>query len=135
VSRFEQLSRSSHWRWGSRYQADLTIVFLINNFERAGVVSLRGGPPGTKLASPSRMTQRNVEALIGRLATDPDLRRRFDDDPVRVLHELRDQGFELSAVELEALAATDAGAVRSFGNALDRRLRRAAIGTESVTHR
>jgi hypothetical protein len=80
------------------------------------------------------MTQRSVETLIGRLATDPELRRRFVHDPVRVLHELRDQGFELSAVELDALAATDAGAVRSFANALDRRIRRAEISTESNTH-
>jgi hypothetical protein len=80
------------------------------------------------------MTQRNVEILIGRLATDPDLRRRFAGDPVRVLHELRDQGFELGAVELEALAAIDAGAVQSFANALDRRIRRADIGAESNPH-
>lgn len=80
------------------------------------------------------MTQRNVETLIGRLATDPDLRRRFVNDPVRVLHELRDQGFELSAVELEALVAIDAGAVRTFAHALDRRIRRAEIGTASDTH-
>ena len=80
------------------------------------------------------MTHRNVETLIGRLATDPDLRRRFADDPVRVLHEFRDQGFELSATELEALAATDAEAVRSFANALDRRIKRAGHVTESDTH-
>jgi hypothetical protein len=80
------------------------------------------------------MTHRNVETLIGRLVTDADLLRRFVDDPAQVLHELRNQGFELSAVEREALAATDAGAVRSFANALDRRIRRAEIGIESDTH-
>jgi hypothetical protein len=80
---------------------------------------------------PSRMTHRSVEALIGRLATDPDLRRRFVDEPERVLHELTDQGFELTAVEFEALAATDAEAIRSFANTLDRRIRRANSGTDS----
>ena len=74
------------------------------------------------------MTHRNVENLIGRLATDPDLRRRFVDNPTGVLRELRDQGWELSSVELDALASTDPGALRSFADALDRRIRRSVIG-------
>jgi hypothetical protein len=70
------------------------------------------------------MTHRNVENLIGRLATDPELRRRFVDNPVGVLRELRDQGCELTSVELDALASTDPRALRSFAEALDRRIRR-----------
>jgi len=73
------------------------------------------------------MTHRNVETLIGRLATDPALRRRFAHDATAVLHELREQGYELTLVELEALASTDAGAIKSFANALDRRIRRADV--------
>jgi hypothetical protein len=77
----------------------------------------------------SGMTHRNVETLIGRLATDPGLRRRFAEDPDGTLRGLRDEGYELTRVELEALASTDADALRSFANSLDRRIRRADIGS------
>jgi hypothetical protein len=73
------------------------------------------------------MTHRSVEAVLGRLATDPLLRRRFDENPARVLQELRAQGLELTAVELDALASTDAGAIRAFAEALDRRIRKAEV--------
>jgi hypothetical protein len=72
------------------------------------------------------MTHRNVETLIGRLATDPSLRRRFVEDPAGLLHELRDQGYELTPVELDALASTDADALGSFADTLDGRIRKAA---------
>jgi hypothetical protein len=71
------------------------------------------------------MTHRHVENLIGRLATDPGLRRRFAEDPAGILRELKDQGYELTRVELDALASTDADALRSFAETLDRRIRRA----------
>ena len=73
------------------------------------------------------MTHRNVETLIGRLATDPGLRRRFLEDPAGLLEEFKEQGFELTAVELEALATIDGEAIRSFAGALDRRIRRAEV--------
>ena len=76
------------------------------------------------------VTHRNVEALIGRLATDPAMRLRFVDDPGRVLRELTDQGYELTPVEIEALASTDGDAIRSFADSLDRRIRRAAVNPE-----
>jgi hypothetical protein len=80
------------------------------------------------------MTHRNVETLLGRLATDSVLRRRFSDDPTAVLRELKDHGYELTAVELEALASTNADAIRSFANALDRRIRRAEFTPIHDTH-
>jgi hypothetical protein len=70
------------------------------------------------------MTHRNVETLIGRLATDAALRRRFEEDRAGVLREFREQGHELSLVELEALASTDARALRALGEGLDRRIRK-----------
>jgi hypothetical protein len=73
------------------------------------------------------MTHRNVETLLGRLVTDPTLRRRFVEDPAAVLIELRDQGFELTPIELEALASTDPEAIRTFAEALDRRIRKAGF--------
>jgi hypothetical protein len=69
---------------------------------------------------------RNVESLIGRLATDPQLRRRFAQDPFATLAELGAAGLELTEVEVEALSATDPAAFRRFAGALDRRLRRTA---------
>jgi hypothetical protein len=79
------------------------------------------------------MSHRNVETLIGRLATDPMLRRRFTQDPAAVLGELRDQGVELTPVEIEALASTDPGAIRAFAEALDRRIRKAAFEKEETS--
>lgn len=73
------------------------------------------------------MTHRNVETLLGRLVTDPTLRRRFVKDPAVVLGELRDQGFELTPIELEALASTDPDAIRAFAESLDRRIRKAGF--------
>lgn len=78
-------------------------------------------------AIPGGMTHRNVETLLGRLVTDPTLRRRFLKDPAAVLGELRDQGFELTPIELEALASTDPDAIRTFAESLDRRIRKAGF--------
>lgn len=66
---------------------------------------------------------KNVEILIGRLATDPRLLQRFAAQPEAALCE---QALELSAVELTALAASDPAAFRALAAALDPRLRRAA---------
>jgi hypothetical protein len=79
------------------------------------------------------MSHRNVETLIGRLATDPALRRRFSSDPIGALQDLRGQGYEISLVELEALSATDADAIRRFADALDRRIQRAAGASKPDT--
>jgi hypothetical protein len=68
---------------------------------------------------------KNVETLIGRLATDPKLRRRFAAGPTALLVELCGQGLELTSVELAALAATDPAALQTFAGTLDRRLRKA----------
>ena len=62
---------------------------------------------------------KNVEVLIGRLATDPELRHRFAREP-RVA--LREQGLELTELELVALADTDPEAFRALAAALDGRL-------------
>jgi hypothetical protein len=76
---------------------------------------------------------KNVETLIGRLATDPALRRRFTEDPVTVLLELAEGGLELTSVELQALAAIDPETLRAFASSLDRRLRKAAVATPTPT--
>jgi hypothetical protein len=75
-----------------------------------------------QVAHYSAAMHRNVEVLIGRLATDPDLLRRFAADAAAVLET---QGLELTAVEREALAAIDHEALGIFAGSLDRRLRKA----------
>ena len=77
------------------------------------------------------MTHRNVETLIGRLATDPALRRRFAFDPSAAVRAFREEGHELTLVELEALASTDIDAIRSFAGALDRRIRKVDVEVET----
>jgi len=76
------------------------------------------------------MTHRNVETLIGKLATDGQLRRRFLEDPVGVLAQFRDQGLELTNIEVEALASTSADAIREFAASVDRRIQKAEFPDE-----
>jgi len=49
------------------------------------------------------MSQKCVEIVIGRLATDETLRTRFLADPARTLDSLREAGFDLNPGEIEAL--------------------------------
>jgi hypothetical protein len=72
---------------------------------------------------------RNVELLLGRLATDPELRRRFSADPRALLLELVERGMELTRVEMDALAGLDPESIGALANVLDRRLRRVATTT------
>jgi hypothetical protein len=68
---------------------------------------------------------KNVEVVIGRLATDSKLLRRFSESPGTVLSELIEQGLELTDVEFQALALTSADVLASIAQLLDRRLRKA----------
>lgn len=73
---------------------------------------------------------KHVEQLLGRLATDPKLRRRFAANPGALLQELAESGLDLTDVELEALATTDPEALRAFAAALDARLRKAPLADD-----
>ena len=75
---------------------------------------------------------RDVETLIGRLVTDPQLLHRFAQEPARFLAQASGQGLELTPVEREALAALDLEALRSFAASLDGRLRKAASANSTV---
>ena len=66
------------------------------------------------------MSQRNVEQVIGRLATDEDFRRRFESE----LQELIGSGTELTPVELKALRDLNFSACRRFARCLDPRLQK-----------
>jgi len=52
------------------------------------------------------MSQKSVEIVIGRLATDEALRARFSDDPKSTLTHLQGAGLDLTIGEVEALHRT-----------------------------
>jgi hypothetical protein len=76
------------------------------------------------------MTHRGVEIVLGRLATDEALRRRFRQAPATVLSELTALGIELSPVELGSLESLDAAAMHRFAQTLDPRLQKAVLMAE-----
>ena len=51
------------------------------------------------------MSQKCIEVLIGRLATDEALRELFLADPAGLLHSLHENGFDLNPAEIEAVLA------------------------------
>lgn len=73
------------------------------------------------------MSQIHVERVIGRLATDEELRERFIRDPGAVLAELIAQGFELNPCELRSIARMDPDELARFAEAIGPRLQRAAL--------
>ena len=73
------------------------------------------------------MSQRAVEIVLGRLASDEATRRRFREAPAAALAELIAMGLELSVVERAALESLDAGAIERFARAVDARLQRAEL--------
>jgi hypothetical protein len=53
------------------------------------------------------MAQRTVQLIIGQVLTDEELRSDFLERPFETLTSLRDRGFELTKVEIDALVRTD----------------------------
>ena len=53
------------------------------------------------------MAQKTVQLVIGWLLTDEDLRLRFKERPEETLGELREQGYELTVEEIDALVRSD----------------------------
>jgi hypothetical protein len=73
------------------------------------------------------MSQKTVQLIIGRLLTDEELRARFVEQPLDTLAELRDQGFELTRDEIEALADSDAAVWPSMARRIHPRLQRCSL--------
>ena len=73
------------------------------------------------------MSQKNVELIIGKLATDEEFRRRFRQDPGQMVQELAERGVELTKAEGAALVATDAGVFDRVADAIDPRLQKACL--------
>lgn len=78
------------------------------------------------------MSQKCVEMIFGKLATDEELRRRFEADPAGTLAALAaERGFELTRAECEALAATKADLFTRLCEAIDPRLQKASLRPDS----
>jgi hypothetical protein len=73
------------------------------------------------------LAQRHVEALIGRLITDEQLRGAFLANPEATLGELCERGLELSKTEVAALVSTNRELWRKAAELLDQRLQKASL--------
>jgi len=70
------------------------------------------------------MSQLCVERIIGLLATDEGLRRRFRKNPRAALQEMLARGLELNDCELASLVSLDAREITRFARAIDPRLQK-----------
>jgi hypothetical protein len=70
------------------------------------------------------MSQRSVELVIGRLATDEEFRHRFEASREAALDEVIAAGLPLTPVERRALAELDLTACKRFATRLDPRLQK-----------
>jgi hypothetical protein len=73
------------------------------------------------------VSQKIVQLVIGRLLTDEELRGEFVLRPRETLTELREQGFELTADEIDALVASDPKIWRSMARCIHPRLQRCSL--------
>ena len=73
------------------------------------------------------MSQRSVEQVVGRLATDEDFRRRFQAEREAVLQELIASGLPLTPVEVRALIDLNFSACRRFAKCLDPRIQKISL--------
>ena len=70
------------------------------------------------------MSQPCVERIIGLLATDEGLRRRFRKNPWAAIQEMVARGMELNDCEMASLAALDSTEITRFARAIDPRLQK-----------
>jgi aryl-alcohol dehydrogenase-like predicted oxidoreductase len=79
------------------------------------------------------MTQQSVEILIGKLVTDEELREAFQQNPHAVLGWLRQQGLQLSSLEMEALRSIKPSEIGGLADLIDRRLQKASLRGRHMT--
>jgi hypothetical protein len=73
------------------------------------------------------VTQRSIEAVIGRLVTDEDFRESFLCDPHEALAQLLERGTHLTHAEIAALIATDSDLWRRVAEQVDPRLQKVSL--------
>lgn len=73
------------------------------------------------------MSQKSVETVIGRLATDEAFRARFQADRAAALDALVAEGLDLTEVERRALLDLDCRACERFAEGLDPRIQKVSL--------
>jgi hypothetical protein len=73
------------------------------------------------------MSQRNVEQVIGKLATDEGFRRRFEVNREVALTEVMANGLQLTPVERRALLDLNVSACERFAGCLDPRIQKISL--------
>ena len=78
------------------------------------------------------MSQKCVEMIFGRLATDEELRQEFRRDPQGTLDKLAACGVELTTAERDALLATNGALFERLAETIDPRLQKASLRPDEV---
>lgn len=73
------------------------------------------------------MSQRSVEQVIGKLATDEGFRQRFEKSRSSALTEAIANGLQLTSVEQRALLDLDVDAAARFAGCLDPRIQKISL--------
>lgn len=83
-----------------------------------------------RLPEGEAMSQKSVEIILGKLATDEELRERFRDDAAALLRALVDAGLALTRTEVTALLSCGGPFVDAVGAVMDSRLVKASLRPE-----
>ncbi|HXT71748.1 MAG TPA: Os1348 family NHLP clan protein [Vicinamibacterales bacterium] len=75
------------------------------------------------------VAQKNVQLIIGRVLTDEEFRADFLEQPIATLALLRDQGFELTNIEVDALTCTDGQLWHCGAEWIDPRIQRCRLNS------
>jgi len=78
------------------------------------------------------MSQVNVERVIGLLATDEGLRRRFIKNPHAALQEMAERGLELTGCERWELAHMDRRELTRFASSIGPRLQKVDLHDHGI---
>jgi hypothetical protein len=76
------------------------------------------------------LAQRSVEILIGRLITDEAFRSAYRSDPSWTIRQFIDCGYELTTIEITALASTQFDFWSRAAAQLDLRLQKADLSSQ-----
>ena len=73
------------------------------------------------------MTQKSVEIVIGKLASDEDLRAAFRGNRTAAIRSLQQQGLELTPLEVASLNRLEVDALDRLASTLDPRLKKVSL--------